>query len=55
LKNGKTVKADENYIKDSILNPNKQIVKGYQPVMPKGLVSKSQDVQALVAYIKSLK
>jgi len=55
LKSGKTVKADENYIKDSIMNPNKQIVKGFQPVMPQGLVSKSQDVQALVAYIKSLK
>ena len=31
LANGQTVKADEQYLLESILDPDKQIVKGYQP------------------------
>lgn len=55
LKNGKTVKADASYIKESIMKPHAQIVKGFQPIMPTGLISKKQNVDALVAFIKSLK
>lgn len=54
LSNGQKVKANADYIKDSILHPKKQIVKGFQPVMPKGIISKKQNLNALVAYIKSL-
>ena len=55
LVGGSTVKADENYIRNSILNPASQIVEGYQPIMPtfKGQVTDEQ-LNALVAYIKSL-
>lgn len=55
LNNGQTVIADENYIRESILNPNAKIVEGYQPVMAtfKGLVSETQLMQ-IIAYIKSL-
>ena len=55
LVNGQTIKADEGYIRDSILNPGGKIVEGYQPIMPtfKGQVTEEQLV-ALVAYIKSL-
>lgn len=55
LTNGQTVVADEEYIRNSILNPGGQIVEGYQPIMPtfKGQVTEEQLVQ-LVAYIKSL-
>jgi cytochrome c oxidase subunit 2 len=55
LTNGQTVKADEEYIRNSILNPQSQIVEGYQPIMPtfKGQVTEEQ-LNALVAYIKSL-
>lgn len=55
LTNGQTVRADEEYIRNSILNPQSQIVEGYQPIMPtfKGQVTEEQLV-ALVAYIKSL-
>ena len=55
LVGGGTVIADEQYIKNSILNPSSQIVEGYQPIMPtfKGQVTEEQLV-SLVAYIKSL-
>jgi cytochrome c oxidase subunit 2 len=55
LNGGATVKADENYIRDSIYNPQKKVVLGYQPIMPtfKGQLSEDQ-VMYLVAYIKTL-
>jgi cytochrome c oxidase subunit 2 len=55
LNNGQTVKADEDYIRNSILNPTSQVVEGYQPIMPtfKGQVTEEQ-LNSLVAYIKSL-
>src|SRR6185369_12170279 len=55
LVGGAVVKADENYIRNSILNPSSQIVEGFQPIMPtfKGQVTEEQ-LNALVAYIKSL-
>jgi len=55
LQGGKTVTADENYIRESILDPRAKITARYQPVMPifKGLVSEEGILQ-LIAYIKSL-
>ena len=55
LNDGSTVIADDEYIRNSILNPAGQIVEGYQPIMPtfKGQVTEEQLTQ-LVAYIKSL-
>ena len=55
LTTGATVKADDEYIRNSILNPSGQIVEGYQPIMPtfKGQVTEEQ-LLSLVAYIKSL-
>lgn len=55
LSNGQSVMVDEQYVRNSILNPSSQIVEGFQPIMPtfKGQVSEEQLV-ALVAYIKSL-
>jgi cytochrome c oxidase subunit 2 len=55
LEDGRTVTADENYVRQCILDPGSKRVKGFQPIMPtfQGLVSEEQ-VNALVAYIKSL-
>jgi cytochrome c oxidase subunit 2 len=55
MEDGRSVTADENYVRESILNPTAKIVKGYKPVMPafQGLVSDEQ-LNALVAYVKSL-
>ncbi|WP_338636165.1 cytochrome c oxidase subunit II [Spirobacillus cienkowskii] len=58
LANGKkeTVKFDDNYIRESILNPNVRVVVGYPSVMPsyQGQFN-DKELNALVEYIKSLK
>jgi len=56
LADGSTVKVDDNYLRESIENPQAKIVKGFNPVMPtfKGLLSE-EEMNALMAYIKSLK
>jgi cytochrome c oxidase subunit 2 len=55
LEDGRTVIADENYVRESILDPTAKIVSGFKPVMPtfQGIISDEQ-LNALVAYIKSL-
>lgn len=55
LEDGRTVVADENYVRESILNPTAKIVSGFKPVMPtfQGIISEEQ-LNALVAYVKSL-
>ena len=56
---GKSVKADEQYLLESILDADKQIVKGYQPGVMSAVIQKGQvpqdQAQALVDYIKTLK
>jgi cytochrome c oxidase subunit 2 len=55
LQDGRTVMADEAYVRESILNPSAKIVDGYTPIMPtfQGQISEEQVLQ-LIAYIKSL-
>ena len=55
LEDGRTVIADENYVRESILEPAAKIVRGFKPVMPtfQGQVSDEQ-LNALVDYVKSL-
>jgi cytochrome c2 len=59
LANGQRVKADEQYLLESILDPDKQIVKGYQPGVMSAVIQKGQvpqdQAQMLVDYIKTLK
>ena len=59
LTNGQKVKADEQYLLESILDPDKQIVKGYEPGVMSAVIQKGQvpqdQAQALVDYIKTLK
>jgi cytochrome c oxidase subunit 2 len=50
---GETVIADEAYLGNSILNSWDQVVQGYGKTMPPYSFPE-QEVQALVAYIKSL-
>ena len=54
LQDGRSVVADANYLRDSILVPAKDVVAGFEPVMPSyaGQVSED-DLQALVAYLQS--
>jgi cytochrome c oxidase subunit 2 len=55
LRSGETVVADRQYIRDSILMPERQVVAGFRPIMPSfdGLLEQTE-VMALVAYIQSL-
>jgi len=47
--------VDDDYLHRSIVEPNADIVKGYQPLMPPqtGIVN-DDEIKALIAYIKSL-
>jgi len=53
---GTSATVDENYIRDSILDPQAKIVAGYTPAMPtfKGKL-RDRQITCLVEYIKSLK
>jgi cytochrome c oxidase subunit 2 len=55
LEDGRTVIADENYIRESIVNPTAKVVSGFRPIMPvfQGLLNEEQ-LNELVAYVKSL-
>lgn len=56
MQDGQKVAVDENYVRESILEPNAKIVNGYPPVMPsfKGVVS-DEEISAIIAYMKTLK
>jgi cytochrome c oxidase subunit 2 len=55
LSDNSVVKADDNYVRESILNPQAKVVKGFAPLMPtfQGQVSED-DLMKLLAYVKSL-
>jgi cytochrome c oxidase subunit 2 len=52
---GSTGSMDENYIRESVLNPRAKVVKGFDPVMPtfQGRL-KENEMDVLIAYLKSL-
>lgn len=56
MADGSKVLVDENYIRESLMDPQKKLVKGFPPVMPtfRGSLS-DEEVNALVAYLKSLR
>lgn len=55
LANGDRVLADEDYVRESILEPQAKLVAGWPPVMPtyKGRLQ-DREITALIAYLKSL-
>lgn len=54
LDDGRTVLADEDYVRESIIFPQAKIVAGYQPIMPsyRGQLTEDQ-LQDLIEFIKS--
>ena len=56
LADGTSQVVDENYTRESILEPARKLVKGFQPVMPpfKGVLS-DKEVDALLVFIKEQK
>jgi len=55
IADGPPVTVDENYVRESILDPSAKISLGYEPVMPtfKGRL-KDKQITAIIAYMKSL-
>lgn len=55
LQSGKSILVDENYVRESILDPMAKVSAGYAPVMPtyQGIL-KDRDIDAIVAYLKEL-
>ena len=55
LADGSSVMADEAYLRESILEPHRKLVKGYMPIMPpyKDVISEDE-LNDLIAYIKEL-
>jgi cytochrome c oxidase subunit 2 len=55
LNNGTSVLVDEEYLRESMMNPNAKVVQGFEPVMPtfQGLL-RPHEQEGLIAYIKSL-
>ncbi|MBI3862578.1 MAG: c-type cytochrome, partial [Planctomycetia bacterium] len=55
LRDGQSVTADDDYLRESILRPGAKVVKGYEPLMPtfEGQLDEEQLLE-LIAYIKSL-
>jgi cytochrome c oxidase subunit 2 len=55
LSDGSTAVVDEVYVRESILNSQAKVVRGFQPLMPtfQGLISE-EGLVALVEYIRSL-
>ncbi len=56
FEDGSSLVADAGYVRDSIVNPNAQVVEGFQPIMPQtyeDLLSDAE-IDALVEYISSL-
>jgi cytochrome c oxidase subunit 2 len=55
LSDGRTIKADERYLRDSILLPRAEIVAGYAPIMPSfsGQIDE-EDLVKLIAFLESL-
>lgn len=56
LADGKSVAVDENYIRESILQPQAKIVAGFEPIMPtfQGML-REREISALVEFIKERK
>ncbi|HEX4926390.1 MAG TPA: cytochrome c oxidase subunit II [Burkholderiales bacterium] len=56
LSDGRTLLADEAYLRDSILLPKRDVVAGYEPIMPsfQGQLSEGE-LNALITYLKENK
>jgi cytochrome c oxidase subunit 2 len=56
MADGTKLSVDENYIRESILNPQAKLVEGYAPVMPtyQGAFADEQ-IDAIIEYLKTVK
>jgi cytochrome c oxidase subunit II len=54
LSDGRSLIADESYVRDSILLPRKDVVAGFEPIMPSfaGQIAE-EDIAAIIQYLRS--
>lgn len=56
MADGSTVTADDNYLREAILEPGAKVVEGYQNIMPASYTSLSErELSALIAFIEQQK
>lgn len=53
MEDGSVMKADETHLAEEIRQPNKHLVKGFQPIMPEVPLT-DEEVNALIQYLKTL-
>jgi cytochrome c oxidase subunit II len=55
LSTGQAITADEDYVRESILDPQAKVVAGFEPVMPtfQGRLT-NEDITSIIQYLKSL-
>jgi cytochrome c oxidase subunit 2 len=51
----RTITVDEAYLRQSILDPHADVVKGFQPIMPAFSDLSKDELTALVEYIEGVK
>ncbi|HJV26913.1 MAG TPA: cytochrome c oxidase subunit II [Aromatoleum sp.] len=55
LADGRSLVADEAYIRDSVLLPNRDVVAGFEPIMPSFVGQIAEDeLMAIIEYIRSM-
>lgn len=55
LEDGSSIEVDENYLRESLLEPSAKVTAGFKPIMPtyQGIL-KDRDIDALIEFMKSL-
>ncbi|MDR8393215.1 c-type cytochrome [Aliifodinibius sp. S!AR15-10] len=54
LADGSSITVDEEYLRESIVNPSAKIVEGYDPVMAPYSYLSDSEIQSLIEYLKTL-
>ncbi len=56
LRDGRTVIADDDYLREKIVNPRAKVVAGFEPIMPtfQGQVT-AEEINELIAFIRGLR
>jgi cytochrome c oxidase subunit II len=56
LANGQSVQVDDNYLRESVVEPQAKVVAGYEPIMPtyQGML-RERELRGVIEYIKTLK
>ena len=54
LSDGSSIEVDEEYLRESIVNPSAKVVEGYDPVMAPYSFLSDTEIQSIIEYLKTL-